>query len=122
MKAKELIEILQQNPELEVVVCECKKYEDNIPLIPVNSAEIFSEEDSEEDKIILKFNVIIKTDKLDLAVSALKKMARPIKYLREEAENEGMQLNGAMAVQLTEKANFYQNISFKTLEQLGISI
>lgn len=56
MKAKELIEILQQNPELEVVVCECKKYEDNIPLMPVHSIEIFNEEDSDYDKIILNFD------------------------------------------------------------------
>ena len=56
MKAKELIDILQQNPELEVVVCECKKYDDNITLLPIHSAEVFSEEDSDEDKIILSFD------------------------------------------------------------------
>ena len=58
MKAKELIEILQQNPELEVVVCECKKYEDNIPLLPVHSVEIFDDEDlePEEFKICLNFD------------------------------------------------------------------
>lgn len=56
MKAKELIDILQQNPELEVVVCECKKYDDNIPLLPIHSVEVFSEEDSDEDKIILSFD------------------------------------------------------------------
>lgn len=58
MKAKELIEILQQNPELEVVVCECKKYEDNIPLLPVRSVEILDDEDlePEEFKICLNFD------------------------------------------------------------------
>jgi len=56
MKAKELIDILKQNPELEVVICECKKYEDNIPLLPVHSVEVFNDEDSDDNKIILSFD------------------------------------------------------------------
>jgi hypothetical protein len=56
MKAKELIEILQQNPELEIVVCECKKYNNNISLIPITFAEIFNDKDSGDDFIILNFN------------------------------------------------------------------
>ena len=58
MKAKEFIKILQQNPESEIVVCECKKYEDNIPLIPVNSVELYNEEDSEESVIIFNFDAV----------------------------------------------------------------
>lgn len=58
MKAKELIEILQQNPELEIVVCECKKYEDDIPLIPVKKIELWGDEDSDNiiDYVVLQFD------------------------------------------------------------------
>ena len=65
MIAEELIEILQQNPKLEIVVCECKKYEDNIPLLPIHSVEIFDHEDLEpgEFKICLNFDTYISNNK-----------------------------------------------------------
>ena len=54
-----------------------------------------------------------------LAISALQKIANPIKYLQDEAEKDGAKLDGYMAIQLTEDANFYQEIARKALEEIA---
>ena len=54
-----------------------------------------------------------------LAISALQKIANPIKYLQDEAEEEGARLDGYMAIQLTKDANFYQEIARKALEEIA---
>lgn len=56
-----------------------------------------------------------------LAISALQKIANPIKYLQDEAEKEGARLDGYMAIQLTKDANFYQEIARKALEEIANS-
>jgi len=62
MKAKNIIQLLQENPESELVICECRKYDDNIPLIPIKSIEPFDNEDSEQSNYYLMFSFDTKTD------------------------------------------------------------
>lgn len=80
MKAKEAIEILQKNPDLELVVCECNKYEDNIPLIPVSSIELFSEEDSEEDSFLINFETQEQLNKKLIQLRTEFKFMKNVKY------------------------------------------
>ena len=54
-----------------------------------------------------------------LAISALQKIANPIKYLQDEAGKEGARLDGYMVIQLTKDANFYQEIARKALEEIA---
>lgn len=53
-----------------------------------------------------------------LAISALKKIENPIKYLRDEAEKDGCVLDGRMAIELIKDASFYQEIARKALEEI----
>jgi len=54
-----------------------------------------------------------------LAIAALDKIAHPIKHLQEEAEKDGCKLDGYMAIQLTQDANFYQEIADKALKAIA---
>ena len=54
-----------------------------------------------------------------LAISALEKIANPIKYLQDEAEKEGAKLNGYMAVEISKDVNFYRDIARKALENIN---
>jgi hypothetical protein len=54
-----------------------------------------------------------------LAISALDKIAHPIKYLQSEAEKEGAKIDGYMAIQITQDANFYQEIADKALKAIA---
>lgn len=54
MQALELIEILKKNPELEVKVMEIGKYEDNIPILSIESCDVEQSEDTGDFEIILK--------------------------------------------------------------------
>ena len=54
-----------------------------------------------------------------LAISALQKIANPIKYLQDEAEKEGAKLDGYIAIQLTKSANFYVEIAYKALQEIA---
>lgn len=48
MNSEQLIEILKQNPKMEIVIVECKKYEDNIPYLPIHSVEKTHDDDGNE--------------------------------------------------------------------------
>ena len=54
-----------------------------------------------------------------LAITALDKIAHPIKYLQNEAEKDGCKLNGCMTVQLTQNPNFYIEIAEKALKSIA---
>lgn len=54
-----------------------------------------------------------------VAVSALRRIANPIKYLSDEAEREGAKLDGRMAVQMTKDASFYQEIANRALGEIS---
>ena len=54
-----------------------------------------------------------------LAIAALDKIAHPIKYLQNEAEKDGCELNGCMAIQLTQNPNFYIEIAEKALKAIA---
>lgn len=58
MKAKELIKILEENPENEIVIFELGKHIDNAPLLPVHSVEVDNENiiDEENKLIIINFH------------------------------------------------------------------
>lgn len=58
------------------------------------------------------------TDKLKIAVMALKNILEPIKYLQDEAEKDGAKLDGYMAIQLIQNASIYQEIARKALEAI----
>ena len=53
------------------------------------------------------------------AISALRKIANPIKYLLDEAEREGAKLDGRIAVQMTKDASFYQEIANRALKEIS---
>ncbi len=53
MKAKELIKILQQNPELWVKVAESKKHEDDCPTMGVIACEKTLLEEADDDIFLL---------------------------------------------------------------------
>jgi hypothetical protein len=50
-------------------------------------------------------------------VEALKGIANPIRHFQETVEREGMQLNGQMAVQLSNSADYLKEIAEKAIEQ-----
>ncbi len=50
---------------------------------------------------------------------ALEQIAFPIKHLQQEAEREGAKLDGAMAIALSNDANWLKNIAKKALEGSG---
>lgn len=56
-----------------------------------------------------------------LAIEALNRIARPVKYLQDKAEKEGNVLDGAMAVQLSKDTNFIQEIAVKALREIANS-
>lgn len=58
------------------------------------------------------------TDELKIAVTALRNILSPIKYLQDEAEKDGARLDGYMAIQLTQNASFYQEIARNALEAI----
>ena len=58
------------------------------------------------------------TDKLKIAVMALKNILEPIKYLQDKAKEDGAKLDGYMAIQLTQNASLYQEIARKALESI----
>jgi hypothetical protein len=49
---------------------------------------------------------------------ALDKIAYPIEHLQADAEKEGYHINGQMAIQLANDANYLQGIAKKALQQL----
>lgn len=53
-----------------------------------------------------------------LAISCLKNITNPIKYLKELAEVDGAKLDGAMAIQMTRNGMFYQELANKTLKEI----
>jgi hypothetical protein len=56
---------------------------------------------------------------LATAITALQRIAYPIRYLQEEAEKEGAKLDGRMANELAQDAHFYQNIALSTLAEIS---
>lgn len=50
---------------------------------------------------------------------ALEKIANPLKYLQDEAERDGCKLNGVMAAQLCNDANWLKSIATKALNTLN---
>lgn len=54
-----------------------------------------------------------------LAIEALEQIANPMKYLRDEAEKDGCILDGYMAMQLINNANFYRDIASKALDKIN---
>ena len=57
-----------------------------------------------------------------LAITALTKIAHPIKYLQDEAIKEGAKLDGCAAITLTHDINFYQDIAIKALREIANSL
>lgn len=55
MKAKDLIKILVQHPELEVGLIEFGKYEDNIPMLSIHSVELVLPDEDQEQFIGINF-------------------------------------------------------------------
>lgn len=53
MQAKDLIKILEKNPELFVKVAESKKHDDNAPTMEVMEAEIVLLEEADENIFLL---------------------------------------------------------------------
>lgn len=50
-------------------------------------------------------------EKTKQLIDALEKIANPIKYIRQEAEKEGGALNGVMAIQISNDANYLKGIA-----------
>jgi hypothetical protein len=59
-------------------------------------------------------------ERYEIAIDALNKIARPITYLRNEAEKEGSRLDLHMALQLVQQAGFYRDIAEKALLAIGL--
>ena len=55
------------------------------------------------------------------ALSALKAIANPVKHLAEDAERDGFEIDGQIAVQLSNDANFLKQIAQQTLKELDIN-
>jgi hypothetical protein len=59
-------------------------------------------------------------NRLNIAVEALAKIADPIGYMRKEAELIGGKLDGRMAVELSDSANYLKEIARDALRALGL--
>ena len=53
-----------------------------------------------------------------IAISCLRNITDPIKYLKELAEADGAKLDGAMAIQMTRNGMFYQELANKALKEI----
>jgi len=53
-----------------------------------------------------------------IAIDALKKILAPLKYLKAEAELEGVKLNGFMTVQLLNDPNYYKEIAKDAIRKI----
>ena len=49
---------------------------------------------------------------------ALLKISKPVAYLQAEAEKEGALLNGQMAVELSQNANWLREVATNALKQI----
>lgn len=49
---------------------------------------------------------------------ALERIADPVRFLQEEAEREGMVLDGTMAYQLTNDPRYLRNIAKEALQEV----
>ena len=56
-----------------------------------------------------------------IAISALEKISNPLKYLQKEADKEGVQLNGTMAIHLANDHNYLKGIAINALAEIATS-
>lgn len=52
---------------------------------------------------------------------SLKAIAYPVKYLAEEARKDGYEIDGQIAIQLSNDANYIKQIAQRTLKELDIN-
>lgn len=58
-------------------------------------------------------------EKLAIATKALENISTPITYLRDEAEMDGVQLNGVMAIQIANDPSFLKGLAEKALSKIN---
>lgn len=67
-----------------------------------------------EERVALNKNL---QEQVDNYKKALEKIKEPIKFFRAEAEATGCKLDGMMAIQLSDNANYLKEIAEKALEK-----
>ena len=55
---------------------------------------------------------------LETAIEALNNIVNPIGYIKNEARKDGYSINGYMAVEVTNKAQFYKDIAEEALMKI----
>lgn len=54
-----------------------------------------------------------------IAIEALERISNPMKYLKDEADKDGAELNGPMAMQIIDSSNFYIEIATNALKEIS---
>ena len=77
-----------------------------------------------EENIILEVAIselkkLQDNEKLELAISALEKIAFPLDYLKNEADKDGTKLDGISAIYLCNDANWLRDLAKKALTEIA---
>ena len=85
--------------------------------------ELFFEAVREVEELEKKVNTLpigsVSQQRELLAISCLKNITDPIKYLKELAEADGCKLDGTMAIHMTRNGMFYQDLANKALKEIN---